>query len=267
MAVSLPGYGPVSHYIDRADGGAVHRSAVTAADKLTAPVPTLADIAANGTLLNTTLYRVAVSAFTEFGPSTASAAVDITTGAAPDTHKVRVTIAAVTGADGYDIFLSTAAAPLWVGRITAAQLTAGAIISAVGTVISPAVAGTVDVAVVGTGVASTAAPFAVNNAYSLDGITGIECTLRRHVNLNLELAVTDLRSAPTLRVVAFWKNQKDGLYVQGDLYSVPLLSAVGESLRRRLDVEAADGATGFILAVDAISGQGASLTAWTEVGQ
>ena len=122
-------------------------------------------------------------------------------------HAVRVTIPTIANAEYYDVFLSTAAAPLWVGRVTTAQLaTGGARISAVGTVDASggSAAGQVDVCLVGTGVACTAAPFATNTAWTPSGIQGTLTATQQiasagfdWANATIKVAPSDFRAVPT----------------------------------------------------------------------
>lgn len=267
MATASPGFGPVSIYRERT-AGVAHRSAVTAADKVASPgTITPTDVTSGGVLLANTTYRAAAAAYNRYGTTLPSAVASVTTANdGNNTHVLRAAFAAVTGADGYDIFMSTAVAPLWVARITEAQRASGIVVSAVGTLIAGGAAGAVDVTLQGTGVATTAVPYTYSTAYRPDTPTPVDCLMYERVNLELVLAVTDLRSAPTLRVVAFWKQSTDGYFIQGDMYDIAMLTSNGTSLRRRLDIERAAGSSGFVLLVDAISGQGASLTAYVNIG-
>lgn len=120
-------------YVQRT-GGVLHRSSVATADKVATPAaPTVADITTGGVLLAATAYKATVSAATQSGNTAAPAAATLTTASdASNTHGARVTVAQVAGAQFYDMFLSTDAAPKWVGRITEAQRAAGVAIRSVG---------------------------------------------------------------------------------------------------------------------------------------
>jgi hypothetical protein len=104
----------------------LHRSGVTAADKLAVPAVSAADVATGGGLLHNTAYKASAAAYNRWGPTTAPAAASVTTADdASDTHMVRIAVSQSPGADGYDIFMSTDANPKWVGRITEAERAAG----------------------------------------------------------------------------------------------------------------------------------------------
>lgn len=255
----------------RRNAGVLHRDAITAVDKLSVPTAaTGADVATGGSLLANTTYNMTVAAQNRWGATTVPAVAAVTTAAdASNTHVFRATLTQVTGADGYDLFLSTAANPLWVARITEAQrAAAGTIVTGVGTVGSggPNPAGTVDIRVVGTGVASNANPFGSNNAYTPASPTAVDCTGFSRAHLMVKLAVTDLRSLPTLKLVLFHKNQiSTADFVLDVIQTVDLLTQVGEPLLRDylLDV---DGSTGLVVLVDTITGQGAACSVWVELG-
>ena len=138
----------------------LHRNAVTAADKLAVPgALVLTDVNESGSTLAHSAMNVAVSAYNRWGSTNNTNLATLT----PTLdHAINVAFSQVVGADGYDLFLSTDAAPLWVARITEAERAAGGfIISAVGTVTAggSAPAGSVDIGIVGTGVANNATPF------------------------------------------------------------------------------------------------------------
>lgn len=250
------------------DGGVLHRNAITAVDKLATPSnPTLADRSADGGVLTAnTAYYVNVAAYNRWGSTLAATAQTITTASdGNNAHVIRATIAQVTGADGYDIFLSTAAAPLWVGRVTEAQRASGIIISAVGTTTAGGAAGAVDVRVVGTGLASNVNPFLSNNAYTPASVTAINCAGRAKARILVKLAVTDLRSLPTLAIVPFFANQVSTAdWHQGAIQTVPLLTGLGASQEQDFELNV-DGSTGLVVLVDTISGQGSAASIWVEL--
>jgi hypothetical protein len=278
---SDPPVGFKQTYVDQGDGtyatraavgnlrnaGILHRSAIAAADVLAVPgTLTLTAITEAGSTLANVAYHVLVSAFNRWGPTGVGADPGAITPTA--SQAVRLAFAAVTGADGYDIFLSTAAAPLWVGRITEAQRAAGGfIISAVGTVSAGggAPAGGVDLGIVGTGLASNVNPFAVNNAYKPASVTPIVCRGYAKAHLHVKLAVTDLRSLPTLVVTPFYQDQTSTAdWFAGAQQTVSLLTAVGQVLEQDL-VLTVDGATGLVVLVQSIQGQGAAATVYVEL--
>jgi hypothetical protein len=252
--------GVVDPYSTRTNG-VLHRSAIATADKVAVPgALTVTDAGAGGALSNA-LRNVAVAAYDAQGVTTVS------TGSVTPAlnHRVRIAFAQVTGADGYDIFLSTAANPLWVGRITEAQRASGGILDAVGTFSAGGAAGSIDVGIDGTGVASNAPPFQFNSAYVVPGsITPISCAGYARAHVLVQLTVTDLRSAPTLVIVPFLQSQVSGLYHAGLAQTLTLLNASGASLLQDFELDV-DGAANLCLLVDTITGQGAAMSCWVEL--
>jgi hypothetical protein len=252
----------------RRSAGVLHRSAITEIDKLAVPAsPTVADVGTGGSLAFSTTYNCTLAAHNRWGTTTAPAVGSVATAAdAVNTHVARVTTAAVTGADGYDLFLSVDAAPKWVARVTEAQRAAGVTVTAVGTVIatSPG-ANLIDIRVVGTGLASTANPFAANNAYKASIPVAVDCSGYSVARLLVKLAVTDLRSLPTLKLAVFLANQVSVADLMlSSLNTINLLTAAGEVLEQELRV-VVDGSTGIVVLVDTISGQGAACSVWVEL--
>jgi hypothetical protein len=247
------------------NAGVLHRSAVAAVDKLLTPtVGAASAITEDGSTLANSAMNYTVAAFNRWGNTVPAALQAIT----PTLNQaVRIPITQVAGADGYDIFLSTGAAPLWVGRISEAQrATGGFIISAVGVVSAGASAvNTIDIGIQGTGLAWNVNPFLINNAYTPAAPTLVNCAGYARAHIMLKMAVTDLRSLPTLSVIPFFANQVSATdWHAGALKSVPLLTAVGQPLETDFEIDI-DGATGFVLLGDAITGQGAAWSAWVEL--
>lgn len=252
-------------------GGVLHRNAVTAVDKLSVPtVGAASDQADAGASLANSAMNYSVAAGNRWGPTTAPATQAITPTL---NHAARFSISQSTGPGGavaewYDIFLSTAASPLWVGRITEAQRAAGGfIINTVGTVTTNAgtPAGSIDVGVQGTGLAYNVAPFAVNNAYTPATLPVINCAGYSRAHCLAKLTVTDLRSLPTWSMIPFFTNQlSQGDWHAGAVKTISPLSAVGLPLEADFEIDI-DGSTGLALLVDAISGQGASVNIWVEL--
>lgn len=247
----------------------LHRSAITAVDKLaSAGTLTLTAITEAGSTLTNTAFHVLVSAGNRWG----NAPVGADPGAVTPTanQAVRLAFAAVANAEWYDIFLSAAAAPLWVGRITEAQRAAGGfIISTVGTVTAGggAPAGGVDIGIIGTGAATSANPFLVNNAYTPQLITGVLCSDFEYVDVAVKVSCTDLRSLPTCTLAFFMQNALAANTGDWHLIStqvVSLLTAVGQPLEQQFRVTLGGG-NNFAVLVDAISGNGTSLTAWIDL--
>jgi len=126
-------------------------------------------------------------------------------------------------------------------------------------------AGVIEIYVAGTGVADNADPFVYNNAYSLDSITAVDCTGYEHAKALVKLAVTDLRSLPTLVLTWWFANQlSSGDWCYKGSQTVSLLTAVGRPLENYYELDV-DGATGFKALVESISGQGAAASVWVEL--
>lgn len=257
------------------DGGVLHRDGITGADKLAAAtsLTTGVDVGTGGSLAFATTFNITAVPGNRWGPAGPAPAVlaIATANDAANTHCVRGALAQVADADYYDIFMTTAAAPLWVGRITEAQrAAAGCRITALGVVdnAGAGAAGTVQVHVLGTGLASNVNPFILNNAYRPDnsGIVAVNCAGYTKAYILSKLAVTDLRSLPTLKIVPFLANQvSSGDWAQAQLQTQSLLTAVGESLIQNF-VVTVEGSTGLKVLVDTISAQGGSAASvWVEL--
>lgn len=200
-------------------GLAAYRLNLTTVDKLVAPaVPTAADVATGGSLLAATSYHFAVAPANRWGsgPATVDGGAVTTASDASNTHVLRVTVVKNTqggvDADGYNIFVSTDAAPKWVGYITETQrATAGCRITAVGTTDNAGAnsAGTVDVQITGTGLQTSASPYvaSASNTNSSVGIidpssasqygSAINCAGYTYLILKIKLTVAQLTSAST----------------------------------------------------------------------
>lgn len=126
------------------------------------------------------------------------------------------------------------------------------------------VAPAINVRLVGTGVASNEDPFKFNNAYTPASITKIPCTGKSKAYLYVLLGVTDLRSAPALSILPFLENSETGDWAQGALQAVTLLTALGKSLSQVFSIDV-DRASGLVVCIDAISGQGAAATVYVEL--
>jgi len=248
---------------ERNNGLIHHRTAVTAADKLATPgTLTVTDAGAGGNLANSQ-QNVAVSAFNRWGNTVVSTG-NVTPTAS---HRVRIAFAAVTGADGYDIFCSTDANPKWVARITEAQRAAGGIVDALGVYGAGGAVNSIDIGVAGTGLASNVNPFAANTAARPDNsnITAIDCHDYEYLDLLSQLTVTDLRSLPSLILTGYYRNESSTAdWVQFWAQTVSLLTAVQQPLEQNFRVLVA-GAPAVVFCVDSIAGQGASLELWADL--
>ena len=249
----------------RRNAGVLHRSAITAADKLLTPtVGAASAVTEAGSTLPASAQNYTVSAGNRWGVTVPAATQNITPAA---NQAVRIPITQVAGADYYDIFLSASPA-LWVGRITEAQRASGGfIISTVGNVTAGggAGAGAVDIGIQGTGVAWNANPFLANNAYTPALVTPVNCAGYSRAHILVKLTVTDLRSLPTLNIVSFLANQvSGGDWQPGALKAIAPLSAAGLPLETDFELDV-DGSTNLAVLIDTITGQGAQASIWVEL--
>jgi hypothetical protein len=247
------------------NGGVLHRSAITAVDKLALPgTLTTSAITEAGSTLANVAYYVAVSARNRWGPTGPGALPGTITPTA--NQAVRIAFSAVTGADGYDIFLSTdTSAPKWVTYITETQRAAGGIASSVGGYAAGGAVNSIDIGIVGTGLQCTVNPYLSNNAYTPATPTPINCAGYSRAHVMVKVAVTDFRSLPTLNIVPFLNNQVSNTdWHQASLQTVSLLTAVGQSLCQDFEIDV-DGSTDLVLLVDGIAGQGTAASIWVEL--
>jgi hypothetical protein len=249
--------------------GILHRSAIVAADKCTLPtLATKSTAATGGTLVKSTTYYIAVAPGTLFGSAGACNVLSQATAADnPQTHSITLTIPQVLNAEHYDIFMSGDAAPKWVGRITELQRAAGGFqIQTYGVVTSGGAnaAGTVLLGCVGTGIQTTNATFAANNAYTIPTPTGVVyCTAKNYLDIFVELTVTDLRSAIILKLMPMFKSKESKWYCGSPITVYIMQGAVGQSKRQTFRLDVKD-MTECIIAIGSISGQGASCNIWVE---
>jgi hypothetical protein len=240
-----------------------HRSAVTAVDKLAlATITSAVDQTATVGVMANSSHNIRIAAGNRWGTSGISAATTVT----PTLNKtVDLTIAPTTGAEWYDIFFSTDAAPLWVARVTAADVTAGKAVTAVGVVEAGGSAGIINLRLVGTGAASTATPFSVNNAYTPATPTAKNCAGYSKAYVKVVTTVTDLRSTPTLALIPFYQVAKSpNDWCQGEKITLSLLGATGQSLCQSFILDV-DSEAGLVILVDTISGQGTAVTIYIEL--
>lgn len=237
-----------------------HRSAVTAADKVaTVTLATIAKQDATVGVMAAVSHGAGVAPGNAYGSSGISNLLTIT----PTVNKtVDLTIPQAAGATYYDIFFSAApTAPLWLARITEAQRAAGCAITAVATVGAGGSAGVVNIQLVGTEIASTAAPFAANNAYIPENATAIPCGSKVKAYIHCTMTLTDLRSLPSFGIIPFFQNNdsESSAWFQADAQSLSVMGgATGRSLYQVLEVDV-NAVRNMIVLVDSISGQGASI--------
>jgi len=249
----------------------LHRNGITAIDKVvpfvTGDLTSADNGAGTGSLLASTTYDFTVIPANSLGPCSVAATINTqATGASGlNTHSVRLTIPQKTGAEKYIIFFSDAAAPLWVAEVTEAQRAAGDFeVTAVGTVAAGGgnPAGTIDVNVAGTGIATSNAIIVPNNAYLPATPPAYDCTGFESVRVLVSLALTDLRTAPSLSLVPFIRNELTTTHWhQLAPLTLALLGAVGQSLKQEFILDTHD-ATNLVILVGTIAGQGAAASVW-----
>lgn len=234
----------------------VYRSALTAADVLAPPGALTTSVVTGGALANTTTYKSKVVAGNRYGRTTATAGTDRAT-ASPNLT-LRIEIPQVVGATFYDIYVSTDTDPKWVGRITETQRASGIKLTAVGVTGAGSVAGAVDVEVAGTGL-QAAVTAAQNTAYSVPAAV-VDATDFEFVDFDLLFSRTGDAVAPALTVAPFFRNTLDGLYYQGQPFTLSFggQGGVTNALSQRLRVDAR-AAEAVALVVLSIAGTGASL--------
>ena len=246
------------------NAGVLHRNAVTTSDKLATVGTITLTGQTTGSLGTGTTYYVSAAAFNRWGNALPASVVNVAPGAGNAT--LRCAFAAVAGADGYDIFLSTdVGAPKWVARITETQRASGCLVTAVGTVGAGGAVNSVDVQVVGTGLQTSVAPFTSNNALTPATPTAINCAGFSVAHLHIKMALTDLRSLPSLKLAPFFADQTSATdFFQGGPISPMLLTTSPACLEQDYQLPL-DGATGLAVLVDTITGQGAAVSVWVEL--
>jgi hypothetical protein len=185
-----------------------YRSAITGADVCAVPgTVTATKIAGAG--LTAAAYITKVVAGNAHGRTTAvTSSATITT----ETTNLRINLAfaAVTGATYYDIYCTTAADPLWSGRITETQRANGVLLSTKG---AGSAINSVDVDVIGTGLASSnSAP--TNTAYIIPA-SPIDCTGYQYCDFTLTCSRTGDAVLPQLTVCPAFLNSRLSTYQLG----------------------------------------------------
>lgn len=206
--------------------------------------------AANDATLN-----VAIATGTATGLTAAPTSANTTPGVAPVPQAETATVAGTITPGTAQVETATIAGTITPGTaqvVTASGLTGSPVTVAV-PITSQVDAGKIQVAVAGTGIQSSNAVFAQNNAYRPDQVTELDVLSRETARIYAKLAVDDLRSAPALTLIPFVKNQVTGEYHQLAKQALSVLGGLGESLLQEFSVDV-DGASGLVVLVDAISG-------------
>ena len=232
-----------------------HRTAITSVDKVPAITITAADQPATAGSLTAVAHGIGVAPGNSYGSAGVSALVTV----APTVNKsIDITVPQATGAEYYDIYLSTSTtAPLWVARVTETQRATGCVITAVGTVEAGGSAGVVNVQTVGTGIASTSASIVANNAYVFSGIEEISCVGKTKAYIYIKSTVTDLRIAPSVGIVPFFsKNDTSNDWYAVDANLLSLLGGISGQPLSQVIVVDVNSVKNLIVLVDIIAGRG-----------
>jgi hypothetical protein len=237
----------------------LHRSAVVTADVMAAPGTVTCTKQAGGST-DAGVHYVKVVAV--YGRTTATAG-NTTVTTETSNLTIRAAFALVTGATHYDVYCSTAANPLWVGRITEAQRLSGIVIDSVGHTTAGGAANSVDIGEVGTGLAADTTA-AVNMAYVPP--TPVACSGYSNIHFDIQLTRTGDAVAPALVVVPYFYNAASAVSYAGTPSTLTFGGASGvyTAMRQRLTV-ACYGAAGCGLLVQAIAGSGASVDVYASL--
>jgi hypothetical protein len=251
--------------VNQPKGSAVlHRNGVTTVDKISTPAnPALAGVTvAGGSLVSGTTYYVAVYASNQYGGVMNTTIQNASPGGT--NNALRVTINQVVGATHYDIFLTADATPKHVLRITESQRAAGGICTAAETYAAGGVAGAIYVGVIGASSSAISSSYPGNNAYIPANATGIVCTGYTRAHARVKLAVSDLRTVPTLRLVPFFKCNGDSAFYGCTAQTMVMLTGSGYPLYQDFWFDV-DGADELVILIDSLTGQGAAATVWIEL--
>jgi hypothetical protein len=251
-----------------AAGAGAYRAAVAAADALASPgAPTATDQPASaGTFGPGAAVNAAVAAYNRWGTTPFGAVATVTTSSdALSTHSIRLAIAQVTGADGYEIACSVDAAPKWSVQITEGQRATGGVVTSTGvfTAVGTPGAGLIDVRQPGTQDATTATEYAQNTALTPAALPAIDCTGKHSLHLFFRFTPTDLRVLPVLEILPFESIAlAAGEWFAYDLRATGILTGRSQPLAQKLTLDV-QGATSLVVAVSKISGGTATLYAYT----
>ena len=235
-----------------------YRTAIVAADVVAVP-GTVTCTKINGVgALTAGVYYVKVVAANAHGRTTAKAG-DTTVTTETTNLCIKAAFAAVTGATHYDIYCSTAADPLFVGRITEAQRASGIIINAVNTTTAGGAVDSVYIYPIGTGLAAGTTA-AVSNAWVIPA-SPVVCTGYTYVDFLVSCTRTGDLVAPALTVAPFLYDSRDATYYQGAAYTHVFGGTAGlyngMKFSLRVDVR---GCAAAALLVQAIAGTGLAVT-------
>jgi hypothetical protein len=222
----------------------------TVSGATTAIILTAKTKAANDATMN-----IALSNGTGLGIVEAAASANTVAGVAGTLQVETATVAGAVSTSGNVTVIVTAT-----GMAGSPKTVSVAVLATTG-----AVAGVIEVYAAGTGVADNANPFAYNNAYTPASVTPVCCTGYEKAKILVKLAVTDLRSLPSLILAYFLANQVSAAdWVYKGAQAMSLMGAVGQPMEAYYELDV-DSATGLVVLVESISGQGAAASVWVEL--
>jgi len=231
-------------------GPVAYRSGLVAADVLALPGTVTCTKLTGVGALTANPYYIKVVAVNANGRTTGKAG-NATVTTETTNLGVRAAFAAVTGATAYDLYCSTAADPLWVGRVTAAQRASGIVINAVGSTAAGGTANAVDIYAVGTGLAALVSA-ATNTAWAIPAAV-VNCAGRQYADFDLICSRSGDAVAPALTVSPWLYNSRLAVYVRGQVQTLTL-----DSMAQRVRVEVR-GNPSVALLVQSIAGTGMSV--------
>jgi hypothetical protein len=275
VATSIPSSIEWPHTNALRNTAVLHRNGITASDKVAtlAAASVTATGQTGGSLTTSTTYFWSVVPGNKYGTAGIPSSGGVSSTGTSTNTAIRLAFAAVTGAEYYDLFLSTDAAPKLVGRITETQRGTGGLLtvastgSAGCTIGAGGIAGAIDVRVPGTGQQTSAANFAQNNSYVPDTVAGVgyvACAGYSVAHIQVAVTLTDLFTAPTLSVVPFLYNDTDGFYHQATAVTMSLLTAVGQAQRQDFVIQT-DGASRMVVCFGSFAGNQLTASAWLQL--
>lgn len=259
----------VSSNFERTSPALIHRSSISAVDKVSdiGTISLSGSIVSGGSLVSGTGYYTSAIITNPYGCTKYATIVSGSPSGSNNAIKMAFTIpAGAVSTDKVDFFLSVDAAPKHVASCTVAQFQTGGIITAEnGAVAAGGAANSMCIGAVGTGQQSNAANFAQNTAYLPASVSPIVCTGKVRIYAYVDLALTDLRTAPALSIIPFMTNSGSAaLLYQGQLEVINVMNASGQSKAQVLSMDV-DGTSGIRFLIDNIAGQGASCTIYYDL--
>lgn len=233
----------------------VYRSTITTNDVLANPTVGTATAQTGGSL-TAVAHHIRVVGVNAYGRTTTvtPGGSPVTTGAS-GAIRIPITVGSFTH---FDIYLSTATDPLFVGRASAAQVTAGDTLTVAATSTANATfsgtgtAGNIEVRVVGTGTAASAA--AQNTAYVIPA-SPINCDGKDFAYFDLEFVRTSAFADFACTIVPFFLDATaSNTYFAGEALPISFGGGSGQvnATKQRIRVEVG-GSPGVALCINGLS--------------